>query len=71
MAEGFTETTGSIARAAAADTGTVRNYADQRLIECIRLANGVRLFRPSAVLRVRELLAQRMARRGRCGTQSA
>jgi DNA-binding transcriptional MerR regulator len=71
MTQGFTETTGSLAREAKADTGTVRSYADQKLIECIRLPNGVRLFKPSAVEQVRVLLAQRLARRGRHGMSTA
>jgi hypothetical protein len=41
------------------------------LIECIRLPNGVRLFKPSAVEQVRVLLAQRLARRGRHGMSTA
>jgi len=61
----FTETTTAIARPAQVLPETVRLYANLNLIEHIRLANGTRLFKPSAVQRVREIYAERMARRGR------
>jgi DNA-binding transcriptional MerR regulator len=57
--DGFTETTGTIARKADCDAGTVRRYEGEGLIECIRLPGGQRLFHASAVERVRELLAER------------
>lgn len=65
-AEQFTETTNTVARAVdpPCDPGTVRDYADWGLIECRRLANGVRLFKPSAVSEVREIRAERLGRRG-------
>jgi hypothetical protein len=65
-ADQFTETTNTVARAVdpPCDPGTVRDYADQGLIECLRLANGVRLFKPSASERVRQIRAERLARRG-------
>jgi DNA-binding transcriptional MerR regulator len=56
---GFTETTGTIARKADCDAGTVRRYEGEGLIECIRLPGGQRLFHASTVERVRELLAER------------
>lgn len=64
--EGFTETTNTVARMVnpPCDAGTVRQYADLGLLECQRLANGVRLFKPSAAARVREIRAERLARRG-------
>jgi hypothetical protein len=64
--EQFTETTNTVARAVdpPCDPGTVRDYADLGLLECLRLANGVRLFKPSAAAKVREIRAQRLARRG-------
>lgn len=71
VAETFTETSGSIARQAAADVGTVRLYADEGLIECMRLGNGQRLFKPSAVAQVREILRERIARRGRYARTAA
>jgi hypothetical protein len=63
-AEGFVETTGSIARKAEVLPETVRLYADSGLLECRRLANRVRMFKPSAVARVRELYDERMAHKG-------
>ncbi len=65
--EEFTETSNAIARAVPTqpcDPSTVRFYADQGLIECRRLANGIRLFKPSAALRVEEIRTERLARRG-------
>lgn len=62
--EGYSETTNAIAGAVPCDAGTVRDYCDWGLVEYMRLANGVRLLKPSAVRRVREIRAQRLARRG-------
>jgi hypothetical protein len=64
--EAFTETTNSLARAVEppCDAGLVRQYADMGLLECQRLANGVRLFKRSAAARVAAIRAQRLARRG-------
>lgn len=62
--EEFSATVNEIARRALCDPGTVRGYADHGLVECRRLANGVRLFRPSAWRQVADILAQRLARRG-------
>ena len=44
--------------------GTVRMYADAGLVECLRLGNGVRLFRPSAVAQVEQLRKAGLAKRG-------
>jgi DNA-binding transcriptional MerR regulator len=62
--DGFTETTGSLARKAGVLPETVRAYGDMGLIECKRVANGMRMFRPSAVTQVRRILAERLANRG-------
>lgn len=69
--EHFTETTGSLARKAEVGEHTVRVYADENLIEYVRIANGQRLFKPSAAARVRELFIERMARRGRPAATNA
>jgi DNA-binding transcriptional MerR regulator len=61
----FCLTTGSVAAKAHCDQGIVRTYADAGWIECRRLANGVRLFRPSAIEKVRRLRAERLSRRGK------
>jgi hypothetical protein len=62
--ESFSQTTNAIAAAVPCDAGTVRDYCDLGLLEHQRLANGVRLLKPSAAQRVREIRAQRLARRG-------
>jgi DNA-binding transcriptional MerR regulator len=67
ISEGFCETTGSVARAAGVLPETVRAYCDAELVEFIRLANGVRMFKPSAIDRVRAVHAARRRR----GAQSA
>jgi len=63
----FTLTTGSIARQADVLEATVRRYADRGLLEYVRLYNGVRLFKPSAIERARALKAERWSRCGRNG----
>lgn len=65
MDENFSETSNTIAAKVPCDPGTVRDYADAGWLECRRLASGTRLFKPSAVERVRKLRAERLARRGR------
>ena len=64
--EMFTETTSGVARRVdpPCDPGTVREYADLGLVACHRLANGVRLFKPSAAADVVRIRAERLARRG-------
>jgi hypothetical protein len=64
MDENYSETSNTIAAKVPCDASTVRDYADAGWIECRRLANGIRLFKPSAVSAVRKLRAERMARRG-------
>jgi DNA-binding transcriptional MerR regulator len=54
----------AIAREARVSEDLVRDYANKGLIECTRLASGVRLFKPSVAQRVREIYAERMAIRG-------
>ena len=61
----FTETSGSLAQKCNCLPETVRHYANEAKIESLRLPNGVRLFKPSAAVRVRELHAEGLARRGR------
>lgn len=64
MQGAFTETSTTIASNARCLPDTVRTYADLGLIPSIRLASGVRLFRPDAAAQVRELKLQRIAHRG-------
>lgn len=64
MEEIFSETTSSLGREAGVLPETVRLYDKLGLIESVRLANGIRLFKPSAAERVRAIYCERMARRG-------
>jgi DNA-binding transcriptional MerR regulator len=66
LEEQFSETAANVARAVddSCDPATVRLYADLRLIPCLRLRNGTRLFKPSAAALVREIRAERLSRRG-------
>ena len=63
-AEGFTETSGAIARRAEVSPPTVRLYADSGRLPYITASNGTRLFRPEAADEVRKILAERLANRG-------
>jgi hypothetical protein len=66
LQEQYCETVSTIARlSGCASAEIVRLYADLKLIECIRTDSGLRLFRPSAALKVREIYRERLARRGR------
>lgn len=65
MKDGFTETTNAVAREVPCDAGTVRAYADMGLVPHMRLANGIRLFRPSAAALVREIREKRVDHRRR------
>jgi len=64
MREAYTETTNAIAAAVPCDAGTVRTYCDLGLLDYQRLANGIRLMKPSAAGLVREIRSERLARRG-------
>jgi hypothetical protein len=64
MDEDYSETSNAIAAKVPCDAGTVRDYADAGWIECRRLANGIRLFKPTAVAAIQKLRAERLARRG-------
>jgi DNA-binding transcriptional MerR regulator len=65
MAVQYTETTGSLARAAGTTVRTIAKYAELGLISCVRASDGTRLFRPREAKRVRQIYARRMARRTR------
>jgi len=62
--ENYSETTSATARVAGVLPQTVVIYCDLGLLDHIRLANGVRLLKPSAGGRVKEICAERIARRG-------
>jgi DNA-binding transcriptional MerR regulator len=61
MSASFDQTTGSIARLAGHSPQLVRLYEKLGLIQCIRSADGRRLFPASAAERVREICAKRRA----------
>ena len=61
----FSETAATIAERVPCQRDLVKNYAKWGWVESRRLANGMWLFKPSAVSRVRTLRAERLARRGR------
>jgi DNA-binding transcriptional MerR regulator len=63
MADSFDQTTGSLARLAGKSPQTIRLYVKLGLIECIRSADGRRLFPASAADRVREIYTRRLARK--------
>jgi DNA-binding transcriptional MerR regulator len=58
-------TTGRIAREAGVTPATVRLYADMGLIAHRVASDGTRLFSADAAQAVRDILAQRLANRGR------
>jgi DNA-binding transcriptional MerR regulator len=60
----FSETTGSVAEAVPCALATVRDYCDWNLIEHLRLPNGMRLLKPSAIEQIRQIRTVRLARRG-------
>jgi len=61
----FSDTTGALAREAETTPATVRLYTALGLIESRTASNGTRLYRPGTAKQVREILAQRLANRGR------
>lgn len=65
MKDEFVETTGSIARGALCGQAFVARCCAAGLVEFVVLPNGIRLLRPSAVNRIKELKAKSIARRGR------
>lgn len=61
----YSDTSSALARDSKVTTETVRLYADLKLLDFIVASNGTRLFRSGQAPRVREIYAERMARRGR------
>jgi DNA-binding transcriptional MerR regulator len=68
MAAQYDELIGDLARAAEVAPQTVRIYANLGLLDSIRTASGLRLFRAGQAPRVREIYAERMANRGKRAT---
>jgi DNA-binding transcriptional MerR regulator len=62
--QGFTETSGAIARAAGVSVPTIRTYTDLGLLPFVKASNGTRLFKPDAADEVGRILAKRLANRG-------
>jgi DNA-binding transcriptional MerR regulator len=61
----YVDTTSKLARDAEVTQPTVTLYANLGLLDHIRSSNGTRLFRPGQAMRVRQILAERLASRGR------
>lgn len=61
----YTDTISKLARDGDTTVPTVHLYATLGLLDFIVASNGTRLFRTGQAERVREILAERMARRGR------
>lgn len=69
--ENFTETVTSVSKEEGTPSvATVRMYCDLGLVPHIRDANGRRLLRSDAREIVRQVYAERLARRGRPGRRS-
>jgi hypothetical protein len=64
MAEHFTETTTTLAAFAGCLPETVRLYGKLGLIESMVLPSGVQLFKRSDAQKVRQIMTERLARRG-------
>jgi DNA-binding transcriptional MerR regulator len=62
--QGFTETSGAIARAAGVSVPTIRTYSELGLLNYIIASNGTRLYRRDAADAARKILAKRLANRG-------
>jgi hypothetical protein len=61
----YRDTSGKLAREAKVAVATVSLYAELGLLDFIRCSNGVKLFRGGQAARVKEILAERLASRGR------
>jgi hypothetical protein len=64
MAEQFTETTTTLAAFAGCLPETVRLYGKLGLLDSLTLPSGVQLFRRSDAPKVRQIMTERLARRG-------
>jgi hypothetical protein len=67
----YTDTSGKLARDSETTVPTVNLYAKLGKLDFIVASNGTRLFRAGQADRVREILAARMAARGRRGASVA
>lgn len=61
----FTDTTSELARKAGTTAPTIRRYAEAGLLRYVIASDGTRLFQQGQADAVREILAARMANRGR------
>jgi DNA-binding transcriptional MerR regulator len=57
----YTDTSGTLARAAGVTIPTINLYSELRLLDFIVASNGIKLFKPGQGERVRQIKAQRMA----------
>lgn len=67
----YTDTSGTLAREAGVQVPTISLYAKLGLLDFIVSSNGVRLYAQGQAKRVKEILAERMASRGRRGASAA
>jgi DNA-binding transcriptional MerR regulator len=61
----YTDTSGKLARDSGTTVPTISTYARMGLLDFVVASNGVKLFRAGQAPRVRQILAERMASRGR------
>lgn len=64
----FSETSGTLARAAGVTVQTIVAYANAGLLEHYKISNGTRLFRSGQADKVRQIYAARIANRGKRAT---
>ena len=67
----YTDTSGRLAKDSDTSVPTISLYARMGLLDYVVASNGVKLFRAGQAPRVREILRERMARRGRQGAHAA
>jgi hypothetical protein len=65
------ETSGPLAREAGVSQTTIGKLAAANLLDYVVTSTGVRLFRPGQAEKVRSLIAERQAARGRRGADEA
>ncbi len=65
MQDGIPETSGTLARAAGVSQTTIGKLAAANLLDYVVTDTGLRLFRPGQAEKVRHLIAERLAARGR------
>jgi DNA-binding transcriptional MerR regulator len=67
----YKDTNSALARQVGCTAPTITLYANLGLLDYIRISNGIRLFRTGQADRVKSILAQRLASRGRRPSEAA